>query len=133
ANAGVPKNPETNFQGRGVPDVSGDADPVSGYRVRVDGKDQVIGGTSAVAPLWAGLVALINQQVGKPLGFANPLLYQVPETAFIDITEGGNSASGGNAPYQAGADWDACTGLGSPNGTALVAALLGKSAAQTGA
>jgi len=129
ANAGVPNNPETGFQGRGVPDVSGDADPETGYQVRVDGKNTVIGGTSAVAPLWAGLVALMNQQLGKPLGFVNPLLYQIPESAFFDIKIGGNSAQGGNAPYQAGDDWDACTGLGSPNGSALVAALLGKAAA----
>jgi kumamolisin len=126
AKAGVPKNPENNFQGRGVPDVSGDADPQTGYMVRVDGKDLVIGGTSAVAPLWAGLVALINQQIGKPLGFANPLFYQLPESAFRDIT------SGSDGHYKAGPNWDPCTGLGSPNGTALMAALLNKSTAQTG-
>jgi kumamolisin len=126
ANAGVPKNPNTDFQGRGVPDVSGDADPTTGYQVRVDGKDTIIGGTSAVAPLWAGLVALINQQLGKPIGFANPLLYQMPESDFLDIQQGGNGS--GDSPYQAGDNWDACTGLGSPNGTALVTALLGKSA-----
>ena len=127
AHAGVPKNPETNFQGRGVPDVSGDADPNTGYAVRVDGQNTVIGGTSAVAPLWAGLIALVNQRLGKPLGFANPQLYQVPESAFRDITKGDNPA------FKAGNDWDACTGLGSPNGTALIAALLGNTAAQTGA
>ncbi len=125
--AGVPKNPETNFQGRGVPDVSGDADPETGYMVRVDGKDTVIGGTSAVAPLWAGLVALINQQIGKPLGFANPLFYQIPESSFRDIT------SGSDGYFKAGPNWDCCTGLGSPNGTALVTALLDKSTAQTAA
>ena len=124
ANAQVPKNPNTNFQGRGVPDVSGDADPTTGYQVRVDGKNTIIGGTSAVAPLWAGLVALVNQQLGNPIGFANPLLYQIPESAYRDITQGGNGS--GNSPYQAGTNWDACTGLGSPNGTALVAALQGK-------
>ena len=58
---------------RGVPDVSGDASPASGYVVRVDGQSAVIGGTSAVAPLWAGLTALLNQKMGKPLGFANPV------------------------------------------------------------
>jgi kumamolisin len=125
--AGVPKNPETNFQGRGVPDVSGNADPETGYMVRVDGKDTVIGGTSAVAPLWAGLVALINQQIGKPLGFANPLFYQIPESSFRDIT------SGSDGYFKAGPNWDCCTGLGSPNGTALVTALLDKSTAQTAA
>ena len=60
---------------RGVPDVSGDADPETGYDVRVDGTDTVIGGTSAVAPLWAALIARINASTGKPAGFVNPLLY----------------------------------------------------------
>jgi kumamolisin len=115
--ARVPANPETNFVGRGVPDVSGDADPETGYVVRVDGKQQVIGGTSAVAPLWAALVALLNQRLGKPVGFASPLLYQVGESAFRDIVTGNNGG------YSAGRGWDACTGLGSPNGTALATAL----------
>ena len=74
--AHVPKsvNPG-HFAGRGVPDVAGNADPESGYEVRVDGLNTAIGGTSAVAPLWAGLIALINQSLGKPVGFLNPLLY----------------------------------------------------------
>ncbi|HYB44817.1 MAG TPA: S53 family peptidase, partial [Candidatus Methylomirabilis sp.] len=104
--------------GRGVPDVSGDADPVSGYRVRVDGRDAVIGGTSAVAPLWAALIALVNQQGGKPVGYLNPVLYG-DSAALRDITTGNNGA------YQAGPGWDACTGLGSPNGAKLVTALSG--------
>jgi len=129
-NAGVPVNPETNFQGRGVPDVSGDADPETGYQVIVDGQSTVIGGTSAVAPLWAGLVALMNQKIGKPLGFINPLLYQIQETGFFDITQGGNNADA-NSPYQAGPNWDPCTGFGSPNGTALANALPGLPPPQT--
>jgi len=124
--AGVPKHPETGFAGRGVPDVSGDADPVTGYAVRVDGKNQVIGGTSAVAPLWAGLIALLNQQLGHSVGFLQPAIYKIGSSAFRDIT------AGNNGHYQAGVKWDACTGLGSPNGTALVKALQGKaSAAET--
>ena len=76
SNAHVPKsvNPG-HFAGRGVPDVAGNADPESGYEVRVDGLNTAIGGTSAVAPLWAGLIALLNQSLGKPVGFLNPLLY----------------------------------------------------------
>ena len=115
----VSVHPETKFVGRGVPDVAGDAEPVTGYLVRVDGKNLVIGGTSAVAPLWAGLVALINQHIGKQLGFANPILYRIGSSAFRDIT------TGGNAGYQARKLWDPCTGLGSPNGTALLKALTG--------
>jgi kumamolisin len=97
---------------RGVPDVAGDADPDTGYQVRVDGADTVIGGTSAVAPLWAALVARLNQASGKPAGYLNPQLYQNP-TALRDIT------SGNNGDFDAATGWDACTGLGSPNGAAL--------------
>jgi kumamolisin len=108
--------------GRGVPDVCGDADPSTGYLVRADGKQIPVGGTSAVAPLWSALVGLINQQTtdsgGKPLGFLNPLLYsQILESsgAFHDIVSGSNGA------YDAAPGWDACTGLGSPDGTRLLA------------
>jgi kumamolisin len=116
-NVGVPVQPATQFAGRGVPDVSGDADPTTGYIVRVDGQSSVIGGTSAVAPLWAGLVALLNQQTGKPLGYANPTLYALGTAVFRDIV------SGNNGYYDAGPGWDPCTGLGSPNGIALEQAL----------
>ena len=104
---------------RGVPDVAGDADENTGYVVRVDGSDTVIGGTSAVAPLWAGLIALINQSNAKPAGFINPLLYQNAATAadFNDVTSGNNGA------YSAGSGWDACTGLGSPVGAKVASAL----------
>ncbi len=126
ATASVPAQPETNFAGRGVPDVAGDADPVTGYMVRADGKNQVIGGTSAVAPLWAGLTALMNQQLGRPVGFLQPALYQIGSSKFRDIT------SGNNGHYAAGVNWDACTGLGSPNGKALVQALAGQAAGAGG-
>ncbi len=101
---------------RGVPDIAGDADPQSGYNVRVDGHDMVIGGTSAVAPLWAGLIARINAKKGSAVGFINPVLYQNP-AALNDVRQGDNgtfSASGG---------WDACTGLGSPIGSKLATIL----------
>jgi kumamolisin len=114
ASAGVPVNVDTGRPGRGVPDVAGDANPQTGYTIRVDGTDETIGGTSAVAPLWAGLVALINQSLGAPLGFAQARLYALlGSTAFHDITSGSNGA------YSAGPGWDACTGLGSPSGTNL--------------
>jgi kumamolisin len=101
---------------RGVPDVAGDADPETGYNVRVDGSDTVIGGTSAVAPLWAGLLALANQTVGRRVGFVNPVLYQNPN-AFTDITSGNNNG------YDAAKGWDPVTGLGSPKGNLVIAAL----------
>jgi len=117
--AGVPPsaNPNQNV-GRGVPDVSGDADPTTGYLTRVDGQSGVIGGTSAVAPLWAGLIALINESIGKSAGFINPLPYQNASTAadFNDVT------SGNNGTYPAGPGWDACTGLGSPIGSRVATA-----------
>lgn len=116
-NVNVPKQPQTGFAGRGVPDVAGNADPTTGYNVRVDGQNTVIGGTSAVAPLWAGLIALINQKLGTPAGYLNPLIYKIGESAFNDITQGNNGY------FQAAVGWDACTGLGSPNGTALLSAL----------
>ena len=97
---------------RGVPDVAGDADPDTGYMVRIDGTDTVIGGTSAVAPLWAGLIARINQTTGTNAGYLNPMLYGRPQ-ALRDIV------SGNNGDFEAAKGWDACTGLGSPNGPAL--------------
>jgi kumamolisin len=101
---------------RGVPDVSGDADPETGYNVRVDGNDTVIGGTSAVAPLWAGLIARINAATGNPVGLVNPMLYGNP-AAMNDVTQGNNG------DYSAAIGWDACTGLGSPNGTQIATVL----------
>ncbi len=120
ANAGVPNNVDTDAPGRGVPDVCGDADPNTGYTIRVDGADETVGGTSAVAPLWAALIARLNQQLGAPVGFLQPRLYPLLGTAaFHDITSGSNGA------YSAGAGWDACTGLGSPDGTSLASELAG--------
>jgi kumamolisin len=121
----VSVNP-SQFQGRGLPDVAGDADPETGYDTTVDGQPSVVGGTSAVAPLWAGLIALLNQQLGKPVGFLNPLLYAAGErSGFHDITSGNNGA------YSAGPGWDPCTGWGSPIGTAMLANLSGGTASST--
>ncbi len=101
---------------RGVPDVAGDADPATGYDVRIDGTNTVIGGTSAVAPLWAALIARINSATGKPAGFINPQLYQDPRN-LRDIT------LGNNGDFAAQPGWDACTGLGSPRGELLAGVL----------
>jgi kumamolisin len=121
ANANIPISPVTQTPGRGVPDVSGNADSETGYNVSVDGEDAVIGGTSAVAPLWSALVAILNQGLGTNIGFINPLLYKNANT-FHDITSGNNDTVGrGN--YNARAGWDACTGLGSPDGQKILSAL----------
>lgn len=115
--------------GRGIPDVCADAANESGYRVLCDGawypdatadpQRPPIGGTSASTPLWAALIALINQALQTRVGFINPVLYKIgsPSAAFFDVTQGNNG------DYQATTGWDPCTGLGSPNGAALLAAL----------
>ncbi|ARC57662.1 Pseudomonalisin [Frondihabitans sp. 762G35] len=112
---GVPSAPASGG-GRGVPDVAGNADPATGYEVLVDGTRSVIGGTSAVAPLWAALAARLTQALGSPLGLVQPRLYAAA-SSFRDIT------SGDNGSFRAGPGWDVCTGLGSPDGEALLAAL----------
>jgi kumamolisin len=114
AKSNVPA-PSTSTGGRGVPDVAGDADPTTGYTIRVDGQTIVIGGTSAVAPLWAGLIAVANEQLGTSVGFINPAIYAAKAAAdFNDITQGNNGA------FSAGPGWDACTGLGSPIASKLI-------------
>ena len=119
AHVGVPVSANNGHRrGRGVPDVAGNADPASGFRTIVDGKNRVLGGTSAVAATWAALIARINQRVGTTVGFLNTVLYQpASANAFRDITEGSNGA------YDAKPGWDACTGLGSPVGEALARVL----------
>ena len=120
ATTSMPTNVDTGQAGRGVPDVAGNADPETGYQVLVDGQQQTIGGTSAVAPLWAGLITLLNESLGKPVGFMQPQIYTAAAVpGFHDITQGDNPG------YQAGSGWDACTGNGSPNGGALLTALGG--------
>jgi kumamolisin len=108
---------------RGVPDVAGVADPQTGVVIiRVNGRELVpVGGTSATAPLWAALIARLNQGLGANVGFLNPLLYHNKKVsgALRDITDGDNG------DFQAGTGWDACTGFGTPDGKRLLAALRG--------
>jgi kumamolisin len=124
----VPHSP-TGFIGRGSPDVSGNADPITGYNIVVGGQRHVIGGTSAVAPLFAGLTALLNEAAApRKVGFIQPKLYTTPGTC-RDVTASNNDYSGLLGVYRAGPGWDAASGLGSAIGThwvtALVAAHLG--------
>jgi len=121
ATAGVPANP-AGAPGRGVPDVAGNADPATGYQVLVDGQQTVVGGTSAVAPLWAALIARLAQSLGNSFGLIQQQLYAgvqpgSPAVGLRDITSGSNGA------YSAGPGWDACTGLGVPEGTTLLGKL----------
>ncbi|MCW2675819.1 MAG: peptidase [Modestobacter sp.] len=121
---GVPGDADTGRPGRGVPDVSADADPATGYQVRVHGTDMVLGGTSAVSPLWSALTCRLAEALGRRPGLLQPLLYAglsagaVP-AGFRDITSGSNGA------YTAGPGWDPCTGLGVPDGEALLTRLRG--------
>jgi kumamolisin len=121
----VPPAPKpAGFKGRGVPDVTGDGDPDTGYNILVDGQNEQVGGTSAVAPLWAALIARINQKLKGRIGFVNPQLYALAggSGAFHDITVGNNRVSYRqfkNVGYDAGPGWDAGSGLGSPDGAAL--------------
>jgi kumamolisin len=107
-----------------VPDVAGNADPQTGYQIMSAGQQQVVGGTSAVAPLWAALIARLAQATGTRFGLIQPALYAgvTPGAAmpgFNDVVSGSNGA------YNAGPGWDPCTGLGSPNGPALLTRLKG--------
>lgn len=101
--------------GRGVPDVAGQQRP--GYYVIMDGVELAMGGTSAVAPMWAALTARLNQRLGVPIGFFLPILYGKPDGLFTEITIGNNGR------FSAGPGWNPCTGLGVPTGTAIEAAL----------
>lgn len=121
ANVPPSANPPHHL-GRGVPDVAAVADPVTGVVVmRIDGKHlEPIGGTSAAAPLWAALVARLNEGLKARCGFLNPLLYGRFSNAVLrDITVGNNGA------YAASVGWDPCTGLGTPHGDQLFGALSG--------
>jgi kumamolisin len=121
----VPLSP-TKFRGRGLPDLAGDADPNTGYQIYLDGKWQVFGGTSAVAPLNAALLALINQQLQQKYsttaGQINPQIYAAgASSAFRDITVGNNDIEGDlHGEYSAGPGWDACSGFGVPMGAKLL-------------
>jgi kumamolisin len=112
---------------RQVPDVAADADPSTGFHIIFGGKDGQAGGTSAATPLWAGTVALINQDLKqkglREVGFANPALYWMGENStklnprpFHDV------AAGNNLGFDAATGWDFATGWGSMDGSALDAA-----------
>lgn len=124
--AGVPKSINDNTHvGRGVPDVAANASFNAGYTgITVNGTSSIGNGTSASAPLWAGLIARINAALGVNVGFVNPLLYTIGSSGFHDLTGSAgpvDNSNGGVAGYPARIGWDACTGWGSPNGKRLLA------------
>jgi kumamolisin len=116
--AKVPVSIASGKVGRGVPDIAMSA---TNYFTRVQGTEGASGGTSAVAPLMAGLIALLSQAKGKKVGFLNPFLYASAGKGVVkDVTSGTNAILHTVKGYNAGPGWDACTGLGTPDGTAIL-------------
>ncbi len=118
----LPKRNGSGQAGRGIPDIAANASENSGYPQFIQGQEQPVGGTSAVAPLYAGMIARINANLGAPVGFINPTLYSIGSGAFRDISGPPgptNNDFQGVTGYPAGPGWDACTGFGSVNGVAL--------------
>lgn len=116
---------DNKSKGRGVPDAAANSSPKSGYAIPLDGVYEVGAGTSAAAPLWAGLIARINVAMGENVGYVNPALYALGSSVFNDIdgSKGptSNKLKDYDAPgYPAKSGWDACTGWGSPKGSALL-------------
>jgi kumamolisin len=117
-NANLPKSIAIGQPGRGVPDIAMSA---VNYFLRVDTSEGASGGTSAVAPLMAALVAKLNQAKQKNVGFLNPFLYtNVANGVVQDVTSGTNAIKNTTKGYKAGLGWDDCTGLGTPDGTAIL-------------
>ncbi len=113
--------------GRGIPDVAANASSTTGYLVWADDTPMSLGGTSAATPLWAGLIACLNEALGRRIGYLTPLLYSrhAPRAgALVDIRNGNNQLLGRQG-YRARRGWDPCTGLGSPNGVKLLKWLQG--------
>ncbi len=126
-NVTVPKRNGTVTVGRGTPDVAGNASENSGYPLFLGGTNVgPVGGTSAVAPLYAGLVALLNQNLGQSVGFLNPTIYALGNSICRDVTGTAgptNNDFGGITGYPTEVGWDACTGWGSIDGSALLSSL----------
>ena len=113
-NSGV--KAKTGHNGRGVPDVASRADVKDGYHIRVGNVNIPMGGTSSAAPLWASLVAILNEKLNRNVGYLNPYLYHDSvRKALLDIRRGRSGKR-----YQACKGWDACTGLGRPVAQALL-------------
>jgi kumamolisin len=118
----VPARYGTTRSGRGTPDVAANASSLTGYLILADGTAMSMGGTSAAAPLWAGLIACINEALGRRTGYLTPLLYTYAAQrrgALRDVRVGNNQMSGRRG-YKARPGWDPCTGLGSPHGVTLL-------------
>jgi kumamolisin len=107
-------------KGRGIPDVAANASASTGYLIWADGIAMSLGGTSAAAPLWAGLVACLNEAIGRRVGYLTPLLYTGKRNGGLRSITRGNNRLDGQQGYDARKAWDPCTGLGSPHGVKLL-------------
>jgi kumamolisin len=121
----VPVSVNDGRPGRGIPDIAGNADPFSGYPLIQNGQlTTPAGGTSAVPPLYAGLVAVLNARLNKKVGFLNPVLYGLTAPGVLrDVTCCDGNATDSAPGYPVGIGWDATTGFGSINGRRLLAEL----------
>ena len=122
AGSDVPARVNAAAFGRGTPDVAANASSLTGYLILADDTAMSMGGTSAAAPLWAGLVACLNEALGRRIGYLTPLLYThgaQRRGALRDVRIGNNQMSGRQG-YRARRGWDPCTGLGSPHGARLL-------------
>jgi kumamolisin len=114
----VPRSADDGRRGRGLPDGSGNADPVTGWNVLCAGTLRVTGGTSAVAPMYTALWTLASALNGRAAGQPHAALYRAGDRCFNDVTRGD---TGG--PYVAHRGWDAASGLGTPVGVRVARAL----------
>jgi len=116
-----------SFRGRWIPDVAAHAGFRPGVAISLLGQPFAGGGTSAATPIWAALVGRLAAELGRPLGWLTPALYQLADGGgFRDIRRGHNDMDprpGKALHYRAGPGWDPCTGLGAPDGIALLEAL----------
>lgn len=102
------------FPGRKVPDVAGNADPASGYQIKADFVNQTVGGTSAVAPLYAALHVILQSYFPTPIGDLREVFASLSSGEVFDVTEGSNGA------FSATVGPDECTGIGVVDGTAVL-------------
>jgi kumamolisin len=122
----IPVSVKDGHRGRGVPDVSANASPNSGYPFILNGVTEIANGTSASAPLWAGLIAVLNAALLENVGFINPVIYALNGAGFRDILPEPGAADNsfaGVTGYPVTPGWDAVTGWGSPQGVQLLNAL----------
>jgi kumamolisin len=127
SSAGVPQSVNGNRVGRGVPDVAANASVNSGYPMVAGGVGFTGNGTSASAPLYAGLIAVLNAALPRPVGFLNPTLYMLGNSVCQNITSPPGPADNGLngvTGYPARPGWNGCTGWGRIDGNALLLGLM---------